>query len=114
MIISKDIVFDENRFYYQPNIEVNKEQDSINREILTPLPSLDIHERKKVQSPQDIRENTMPFDSQLLAEGDDQLSTCPKYYMRRKKQPIMRPQDNKEDITDRVPPEEDALTEKTE
>ena len=42
VIISKDIVFDENRFYYQPNTEVNKEQDSVNREILTPLPPLDI------------------------------------------------------------------------
>ena len=114
VIISKDIVFDENRFYYQPNTEVNKEQDSINREIPTPLPSLDIYERKKVQSPQDIREDTMPFDSELPAEGDDQLSAYPKYYMRRKKQPVMHPQDNKEDITDRVPPEEGTLTEKTE
>ena len=85
VIISKDIVFDENRFYYQPNTEVNNEQDSINREIPTPLPSLDIYEREKVQPPQDIREDTMPFDSELLAEGDDQLSTYPKYYMRRKK-----------------------------
>ena len=32
----------------------------------------------------------------------------------RKKQPVMHPQDNKEDITNRVLPEEDALTEKTE
>ena len=76
VIISKDIVFDENHFYYQPSTEVNKEQDSINREFPTPLPSLDIYEWKKVQSPQDIRENTMPFDSELPAEGDDQFSVC--------------------------------------
>ena len=85
VIISKDIVFDENRFYYQPNTEVNNEQDSMNREIPTPLPSLDISEREKVQPPQGIREDTMPFDSELPVEGDDQLSTYPKYYMRRKK-----------------------------
>ena len=56
----------------------------------------------------------MPFDSELPVEDDDQLSTFPKYYMRRNKQPVTHPQDNKEDITDRVPPEEDTLIEKIE
>ena len=113
VIISKDIVYDENHFYYQPNTEVNKEQDSVNRKILTTLPPLDIRDKQKIQSPQDIQENTMPFDSQPPTEGNDQLFTYPKYCIRRKKQPVTQPQDNKEDITDRVAPEEVTLTEKT-
>ena len=113
MIISKDIIFDENPFYYQPNTEINEEQDSFNMEFLTLVPPLDIRDKQKIQSPQDIQENTMPFNSQSLAEGNDQLSTYPKYYMRRNKQPITHPQDNKEDMTDRVAPKEDTLTRKT-
>ena len=46
IVITKDVTFDENRFYYQSNTELQEEQEVIRREIRTPLPLLSPNEEK--------------------------------------------------------------------
>ena len=108
VMMAKDIVFDENCFYYQSNIVPKGEQEIIKREILTPLPFLDIRDKQDIQPSQEIQKGTVNSDSQTATNGKTQPSTYPKYYMRRNKQPTTHTQHCEEGVTSRVTPEEDT------
>ena len=78
VIIAKDIVFNEQCFYYQTNIEPNKERDGIEGEFHTPLPFPSMQDQQETQLPQENQESTTKLDSQLATNGNTQPSTYPK------------------------------------
>ena len=51
IVVTKDVTFGENRFYYQSNTELQEEQEVIRREIPTPLPLLSPNEEKERPQP---------------------------------------------------------------
>ena len=59
VLITKYVTFDENRFYYQSNTELQEEQEDIRREIPTPLPFLSTSEEKEELQPQENQVDTL-------------------------------------------------------
>ena len=114
VIIAKDIVFNEQCFYYQTNSEPNRERDGIKGKFHTPRPFLSMRDQQETQLPQENQESTTKLDSQLATDGNNQPSTYPKYYVRRNKQLTTHPQDVGEDITGERTPEEDISIEESE
>ena len=65
------VTFDENRFYYQSNTELQEEQEVIRREIRTPLPLVSPNEEKDRSQPHENQVDTL----NTVPQGESQFPT---------------------------------------